>query len=160
MDANRSITQQKKTRHGRMYVYMAEDIFRNKAAEEMFLPSSSVLVMYLVVKRFVSEVMFFLWSTWIRDNIGFIIKKIKKSVNFKKVDSNMSSVERWVWLLGPCENVFCQRDITLNKLVTTMLLLSFTKKPLVLICYKVLWEIYNPDFPEYPFLLPFIHDPM
>lgn len=60
MDANHSITQQKKTRHGRMYVYMAEDIFRNKAAEEMFLPSSSVLVMYLVVKRFVSEVMFFL----------------------------------------------------------------------------------------------------
>ena len=51
-----------------MYVYMAEDIFRNKAAEEMFLPSSSVLVMYLVVNRFVSQVMFFLWSTWIRMN--------------------------------------------------------------------------------------------
>ena len=59
-----------------MYVYMAEDIFRSKAAKEMFLSSSSVLVLYLAVRRFVSQVIIFLMITGISDNIGFTIRKI------------------------------------------------------------------------------------
>lgn len=55
---------------------MAEDIFRSKAAKEMFLSSSSALVLYLAVRRFVSQVIIFLMITGISDNIGFTIRKI------------------------------------------------------------------------------------